>query len=225
MKRTVLLTLAALLLAPLAGLAIGLGSVSAAKKPEPTIIVLTKDGEKFQARYADMLTALQAEITKALPVVVAQKKSALHKAREATKVAEKAADAAQQSLGKVQEANGLVEHAKGKWIGGAEKGIAQAQAALKKATTDAQREAAKKELAKWQANKEEGTVQEGQKFKVLAIDGKGQAEIAVPYTCGLWQQTKPVELPLVSGKNVLHFSVQDGSRGVTIKDFTLIPVK
>ena len=50
----------------------------------------------------------------------------------------------------------LVEHAKGKWIGGAEKGIAQAEAALKKATTDAERDAAKKDLAKWQANKEDG---------------------------------------------------------------------
>ncbi len=32
-----------------------------------------------------------------------------------------------------------------KWIGGAEKGIAQAETALKKATTAAEREAAKKE--------------------------------------------------------------------------------
>ncbi len=139
----------------LAAMTIGLTSVSAARKPEPTI-VLTKDGEKFQARYADMLKSLQAEITKALPVVVEQKKSALQKAREATKAAEKAADAARQSVGKIQAAKGLVEHAKGKWIGGAEKGIAQAQAALKKATTEAEREAAKKDLAKWQANKEDG---------------------------------------------------------------------
>ena len=49
-----------------------------------------------------------------------------------------------------------MDHAKGKWIGGAEKGIAEAEAALKKATTDAEREAAKKDLAKWQANKEDG---------------------------------------------------------------------
>ena len=50
----------------------------------------------------------------------------------------------------------LIEHAKGKWIGGAEKGIAQSQAALKMATTDAQRDAANKDLAKWEKNKEEG---------------------------------------------------------------------
>jgi hypothetical protein len=31
----------------------------------------------------------------------------------------------------------------------------------------------------------------------------------------------PVEVSLVQGQNVLNFSVQQGSRGVTIKDFAL----
>jgi len=69
------------------------------------------------------------------------------------------------------------------------------------------------------------TVQEGQKFLVAANDPKAPIEIAVPYTIGKWQQTKPVEISLVNGKNVLHFALQDGSRGVTIKEFTLTPVK
>jgi hypothetical protein len=69
------------------------------------------------------------------------------------------------------------------------------------------------------------TVQEGQKFLVQANGDKAPVEISVPYTCGLWKQTRPVELSLVSGKNVLHVAVQDGSRGVSIKDFTLTPVK
>ncbi|MBM4042180.1 MAG: hypothetical protein FJ290_27095, partial [Planctomycetes bacterium] len=103
-----------------------------------------------------MLTALQAEIAKAVPVVDEQKKSAYLKAREAEKAAEAALNAARQSLDKIQEAIALVDHAKGKWIGGAEKGIVAAEAALKKATTEAEREAARKELAKWQANKEDG---------------------------------------------------------------------
>ena len=47
----------------------------------------------------------------------------------------------------------------------------------------------------------------------------------MPYTVGMWQQTQPVELSLDSGKNVLNFKLQDGSRGVTIKEFTLTPVK
>ena len=69
------------------------------------------------------------------------------------------------------------------------------------------------------------TVQEGQKFLVAANDAKAPVEIAVPYTIGMWQQTQPVEISLVNGKNVLHFALTDGSRGVTIKEFTLTPVK
>jgi len=139
----------------LAAIALGSSLTSAATKAEPGT-PLTKTGEELLARYSAMLTALQAEIAKAVPVVDEQKKSAYLKAREAEKAAEAVVNAAQQSLGKIQGAIALVDHAKGKWIGGAEKGIAQAEAALKKATTEAEREAAKKELVKWQANKEDG---------------------------------------------------------------------
>jgi len=139
----------------LAALAIGLSNVSAAKKAEPGI-PLTEAGEKLLAKYSAMLTSLQAEVGKALPKIDESKKAAFVKAREAAKAAEAEANAAQQSLSKIQGAKALVDHAKGKWIGGAEKGIAQAEAALNKATTEAEREAAKKELAKWQANKEDG---------------------------------------------------------------------
>ena len=69
------------------------------------------------------------------------------------------------------------------------------------------------------------TVQEGQKFLLSANDSKTPVDIAVPYTIGQWEQTQPVELNLVKGKNVLHFSLQDGSRGVTIKDFSLSLVR
>ena len=58
-----------------------------------------------------------------------------------------------------------------------------------------------------------------------ANDSQASVEIAVPYTIGLWQPTQPVEISLVNGKNVLHFTLTDGSRGVTIKEFTLTPVK
>ena len=142
----------------LSALAVGLPVASAAKaknNAEPQI-QLTGTGKQLESKYASLLTTLRGEITRALPVVAEQKKSALQKAREALKKAEADAGSTQEPLAKVQGAQALVEHAKGKWIGGAEKGIAQAQAALKKATTDAQREAAKKDLAKWQANKEDG---------------------------------------------------------------------
>jgi hypothetical protein len=69
------------------------------------------------------------------------------------------------------------------------------------------------------------TVQEGQKFLLTAKDAQAPVEIAVPYTLGKWQQTKPVEISMGNGRNELHIALQDGSRGVAIKDFTLTPVR
>ena len=128
----------------------------AAKPPARPAAPLSAAGNLHLTQYAEMFKALQAEISKSLPPIDEQKKAALAQARTVVKAAEAQAKAAQQSVSKIQEAKALVDHAKGKWIGGAEKGIAQAEASLKKATTDAEREAAKKELAKWQANKEDG---------------------------------------------------------------------
>ena len=117
---------------------------------------LTEGGQKLEARYAEQLKALQAEISKALPAVDEQKRAAYLKACEAEKAAEAEVKAAEMRLGKVTTAQALVNHAKGKWIGGAEKGIAKTKEMLKNATTDAEREAAQKELAKWEANKQDG---------------------------------------------------------------------
>lgn len=135
-------------------IALGVGTASAAPKPgQPA---LTATGEKLQAQYQATLTALKAEIVKSLPAVPEQKKAACQAARGAVKKAKADVHAAQQPLGKLATAVALVGHAKGKWLGGAEKGIAAAEAALKKATTDAERAAAKKQLAHWQADKEAG---------------------------------------------------------------------
>ncbi len=129
---------------------------SAAPKKTAPAVQLTDAGKRLETNYAASLAALKAEIAKALPSVAEQKRTAIQKTAAATKAAQKEADTAQQALGAVNTGKALVEHAKGKWIGGAEKGIAQAQAALKTATTDAQRQAAQKDLAKWQSNKEDG---------------------------------------------------------------------
>ena len=144
-------------LLPLAAVVVALSllSASAAEKAAPET-PLTEAGQKLFAQYADMLKGLAAEVSKSLPVADERKKAAFQEAREAVKKATAEANAAQQPLNKIQTARALVDHAKGKWIGGAEKGIAQAEAALKKATTEAEREVAKKELAKWQADKEAG---------------------------------------------------------------------
>jgi len=130
------------------------GNITAAPKTDS--VTLTPAGEKLQARYAAMLSNLQAEIQKVLPPMDERKKAAFQEAREMVKKATADANAAKRSLEKLQSAKALVEHAKNKWIAGAEKGIAAAQAALKNATTNAERVAAQKELAKWQANKEDG---------------------------------------------------------------------
>lgn len=134
----------------------GVSPVSAAPPRQKVEAPLTVEGGRLEARFEDQLKALRAEIERALPRIDERKRTALQKAGEAIKVAEADAKAAQAELTKIQGAKGLVDHAKGKWIGGAEKGIAQAEAALKKAATDAEREAAKKDLAKWQADKEAG---------------------------------------------------------------------
>lgn len=139
----------------LIAMAIGASSVWAAKET-PLETPLTEAGQKLQERYTGMLTELQAEITKALPMVHEQKISAHSQARETEKAAEAAMNTAQQSLGKIATAKALVAHAMGKWIGGADKGIAEAKAKLEEATTEAERNAAREELAKWQKNREDG---------------------------------------------------------------------
>ena len=106
-------------------------TVSAAPKAAPET-PLTDAGNKLLPKYADQLGTLQTEIAKVLPKIDGQSMSALQKAGEALKTAEAEAKAAQLAMGKIEGAKGLVAHAKGKWIGGAEKGIAQAEAALKK---------------------------------------------------------------------------------------------
>lgn len=65
------------------------------------------------------------------------------------------------------------------------------------------------------------TVQKGQVF--LVSTAAKPTEAPVPYTMGLWQQTAPIKVTLAEGKNTLNFELKEGSKGVTIKDFTLTP--
>jgi hypothetical protein len=61
----------------------------------------------------------------------------------------------------------------------------------------------------------------------VAVNGAGEpVDIALPHTVGMWDKTEPVEVALVKGRNVLRFSREhEGLKGVTIKDFTLTPVR
>src|SRR5512137_2915503 len=90
----------------LAVLAAGVSTTAAAPKKAEPGIQLTEAGRQLEAKYAAELTALRAEITKVLPSVSEQNKTALQKARDAVKAAEAQANAAQQSLSKIQGAKG-----------------------------------------------------------------------------------------------------------------------
>jgi hypothetical protein len=60
----------------------------------------------------------------------------------------------------------------------------------------------------------------------LSINEAAPQSIALPYTMGLWGELEPVEVELREGTNVLNFSRRHHFfRGVSIKDFTLTPVK
>lgn len=60
----------------------------------------------------------------------------------------------------------------------------------------------------------------------VAVNDAEPTSIAVPFTIGMWDKLPPTEITLVQGKNVLKFSRPDeGIKGLTIKDFTLTPVK
>ncbi|MCF7673912.1 MAG: hypothetical protein K9M97_01105 [Akkermansiaceae bacterium] len=70
------------------------------------------------------------------------------------------------------------------------------------------------------------TVSPDQHLLVAANDAKEPVDIAAPYTIGKWEQTQAVEVSLVKGRNVLRFSRGgENIKGMTIKDFTLKPVK
>ena len=64
-----------------------------------------------------------------------------------------------------------------------------------------------------------------QHLLVAANRATEPTDIAVPFTVGMWDKTKPVEVSLVKGRNVLRFSRNEPVKGLTIKDFTLTPVK
>ena len=141
-----------------------LGATSSAPRP---------DGDDLRQAYTERLEELRASLTEALPQVSEERRTAYLEARAAEKAAKDAVAAAQKDLDAIGSARGLVGHAKGKWIGGADKGIAAARAKLAKATNDAEREAAEKDLAHWEQNRRDGVaaLEERQaKLDALLVD-------------------------------------------------------
>jgi hypothetical protein len=113
-------------------------------------------GARLEAGLASDLKAVKAEILRALPKVGGKEVAGLESVVNASGAAEDKAAAAQKELGQIAAAKALIDHAKGKWIGGANKNIAAAQAALKNAKTSAEKEAAQNQLAAAQKNLAEG---------------------------------------------------------------------
>jgi hypothetical protein len=68
------------------------------------------------------------------------------------------------------------------------------------------------------------TVQDNPSIK-LSVGKAAPVELAIPYTVGQWQQTAPVTVALAAGKNSLRFVRPDGSRGLSVREFVLTPVK
>lgn len=74
------------------------------------------------------------------------------------------------------------------------------------------------------------TVRDDRTIQLTANNTKDAVDIAIPYTCGKWEQTQPVDVTLVQGQNTLVFSKTIDKnekiiRGFTLKDVTLTPVK
>ena len=60
----------------------------------------------------------------------------------------------------------------------------------------------------------------------LVVNGSSQAvDMPLPYTVGMWENSEPVEIELAEGSNVLRFNREGDVKGVSIRDFTLTPVK
>lgn len=136
--------------------AIGIPDVWARKKKSAPKVELTQAGKKLEKQYAQQLETLKAGLTKTVPAVNQQKKNAVVKAREAEATAKQALKQAQKNMGEIKRGYALVGHAKGKWIGTADKGIKATKEKLKRAKSSAEREAAKKELARWKKNRADG---------------------------------------------------------------------
>jgi hypothetical protein len=68
------------------------------------------------------------------------------------------------------------------------------------------------------------TVQDNPKMQLVA-NSTSPVEITIPYTIGKWEQTPAAEVTLTQGKNSLRFTRPEGSRGLSIREFTLTPVK
>ena len=103
-------------------------------------------GKRLQSGFSSELKSLMAEISRTLPKVGGKDFAELESATKATAEAAAKAEAAGKGLGQIGSAKALIDHANGKWIGGAKKDIAAAEAALKSAKSSVEKKAAESKL-------------------------------------------------------------------------------
>lgn len=59
---------------------------------------------------------------------------------------------------------------------------------------------------------------------MLRLNRRTLIDIPLPYTKGMWEDTKPVEIEVKEGRNTLQFTAESPNKGFSIKYFTLTPV-
>jgi hypothetical protein len=188
----------------------------AKQAPQPP---LSDKGLELQQQYQDMLTEAKAAIVAAAPKVDARKLAVFNKAREAEEQAIARLAAAQAAFGEIAKGHALVGHAKNKWIAGAKKGIADTQAKLKKATTDAERAELQKKLADWQKNLADGeaALKERQAKLDKALANKAQLERELEAAKQNLAQAKQRTLVALKGLGLEPFLASDDLDGKLAK--------
>jgi len=59
----------------------------------------------------------------------------------------------------------------------------------------------------------------------IRANRRNMHEVKAPFTLGDWQETKPVPMELKAGKNKLQLTLKAPNKGISIKSFTLTPIK
>lgn len=60
---------------------------------------------------------------------------------------------------------------------------------------------------------------------LMRVNRRNMYEIDIPMSMGDWVETKPVEMKLKAGRNRLQFTCKSPNKGLSIKCFTLKPIK
>jgi hypothetical protein len=61
---------------------------------------------------------------------------------------------------------------------------------------------------------------------LVSANGTTPVTLPMPYNGGLWDTSEPIKIELKAGSNTLTLTrPEDMRKGVSIKDFTLTPVK